>query len=478
MKKHPISGVLAAAALLALSACAPMSKLQSQAKPLAPEQAGLQAKAQSVLPAELSSASAPWWSQFKDTQLDALIERALAESPSLTVARARIERAAAAAESAGAADKPLIGAGFDAARQRYTEHGMIPPPIAGTVRTTATVQAGISYEWDFFGRHKAELAAALGQAQAAQAEAASARLVLSAQISRSYLALARVLGQRELLGQQLSEREQALGLVRERVAAGLDNSQELRGAESPLPELRRQGLLLDEQAGLLRNQLAALSAQPASALATLSPKLPGALPLQADGALGVDLLGRRPEVVAARWRVEAATQQVTVARAQFYPNISLSAFAGFSSIGFDQLLKSGSAQYGFGPSLRLPLFDTGRLRAQLRGTVAEVDGAVAAYNGAVLDAVRDASDQLTSLQSLQRQAQEQQALLSNAQASLNLAESRFGAGLGSRLAVLSARGAVLSQQRQQLELRGQTLDSQVNLIRALGGGWLDASAAE
>ena len=452
-----------------LAACAQIPDLPQPAVPLQPAQAGLVAR--SAAP-ELN---AQWWTEFKDPQLDALIERALAESPNLAAARARIERAAAAAESAGAAERPLIGVTGDATRQRFTEHGLVPQPIAGSIRTTANLQLGISYEWDFFGRHKAELASALGSQQAAQAEAGAARLMLSSQVARSYLGLARALAQRELVGRQLAEREQALALVRERVGAGLDNSQELRGAETPLPELRRQGLLLDEQAQLLRHQLAALSVQPAAALAALKPALPPALALQGDTGPSLDLLGRRPDVAAARWRVEAATQQVSAARAQFYPNVSLSAFAGFSSIGLDQLLNAGSRQFGFGPSLRLPIFDTGRLRAQLHGSAAEANGAVAAYNAAVLEAVRDASDQLASLQSLQRQQQEQQSLLANAQASLDLAQTRFDAGLGSRLAVLNARGSVLLQQRQALDLRSQTLDSQVNLMRSLGGGWSDAT---
>lgn len=462
--------VIALAAVLA--ACAQIPKLPDAAQPLTAEQAGLTA-------AHAAELNARWWTEFQDPQLDALIERALAESPNLAAARARIARAVASSEAAGAADKPLIGAGVDLTRQLYTGNGLVPPPIAGTWRNTGTAQLNISYEWDFFGRHKAELAAALGSQQAAQAEGAAARLMLSTQLTRAYLSLARVLGQRELLAQQLTEREQSLVLVRQRVAAGLDTSQELRGAESPLPELKRQGLMLDEQAALLRNQLASLSAQPASALSLLAPKLPTPLSLQAaNEKLGLDLLGRRPDVVAARWRVEAATQQVSVARAQFYPNVTLSAFAGFSSIGFDQLVNAGSRQFGIGPSLRLPLFDTGRLRAQLHGSAAEADGAVAAYNAAVLEAVRDASDQLTSLNSLQGQQLEQQALLSNAQSSLNLAQQRFDAGLGSRLAVINARGNVLAQQRQVLDLRGQTLDSQVSLMRSLGGGWTDAAAAQ
>jgi NodT family efflux transporter outer membrane factor (OMF) lipoprotein len=297
-------------------------------------------------------------------------------------------------------------------------------------------------------------------------------------VTRSYLALARVLSQRELLGRQLAEREESLGLVRQRVQAGLDSEQDRRGAETPLPELRRQGVALDEQAALLRHQLAALTVQPGDALDTLAPRLPAELALRPDAAnVGLDLLGRRPDVVAARWRVEAATQHVSAARAQFYPNISLSAFAGFNALGVDNLLNAGARQIGFGPSLRLPIFDAGQLGANLRGSAADADAAVAAYNAALLDAVRDARDQLVSVSSLQRQQLEQQAALSNAQASLGLAESRFKAGLGSRLAVLNAQGNLLTQQRQDIELRGQTLDSQVNLMRSLGGGWNESSTA-
>ena len=457
---------LLAAALL-LGGCAPIPVVPKPAVAVTAEQAGSLASRSQALTAD-------WWTAFQDPQLDALIARALAESPSLAAARARILRAAAASEQAGAADRPLIGAGFDATRQRFSEHGLYPPPIAGSVRTTATLQVGISYDWDFFGRHQAELAAALGAQQAAEAEAAAARLMLSSSVARSYLALARVLGQAELLQQQLTEREQVFALVRQRVAAGLDSGQEQRGAEAPLPELKRQRLVLDEQARLLRHQLAALSAQPAAALATLAPSLPTALALQSDASLGLDLLGRRPDVVAARWRVEAATQQVSAARAQFYPNVTLSAFAGFNAIGLDQLIKGGSQQYGFGPSLRLPLFDTGRLRALLKGSAAEADAAVAAYNATVFEAVRDASDQAATLGSLQSQSAQQQALLANAEASLSLTQSRFDAGLGNRLAVLNARAAVLTQQRQSLDLRSLTLDSQVSLMRALGGGFGDA----
>jgi NodT family efflux transporter outer membrane factor (OMF) lipoprotein len=475
-KLHTPITLFVAATLLA--ACAQQPSLPDAARPLSAEQLGLEAHAGKAWPAELNTR---WWTAFQDPQLDALISRAVAESPTLGLARARIERAGAGVQAAKAADYPNIGLGFDTTQQRYTANGLYPPPLAGSTRSSGTLQAGLSYEWDFFGRNKAALTAALGQVQAAQAEAAAARLMLASQVARSYFALARLLAQHELLGQQIALREQALTLVRERSAAGLDNAQELRSAESPLPELRRQGMALDELATLLRHQLAALSAQPSSALQALKPQLPELLAMPANtnasGSslpsldISLDLLGRRPDVQAARWRVEASTQDVAVARALFYPNISLTAFAGFSSIGLDRLLQSGSQQYGVGPSLRLPLFDSGRLSANLRGTAAQANEAVAAYNAALLEAVRDASDQLTSVASLQRQHTEQDALLANAQAVQALAQTRFEAGLGNRLIVLGASQARLQQQRQALDLRGQRLDAQVSLMRSLGGGW-------
>lgn len=482
-KLHTSITLLAAAVLLA--ACAQQPSLPDSARPLSAEQLGLASGTGKAWPVELN---ASWWTAFQDPQLDALITRALAESPTLGAARARIERASAGVQAAKAADFPTIGLGFDAIQQRYTANGLYPPPLAGSDRSSGTLQAGISYEWDFFGRNKAALAAALGQVQAAQAEAAAARLMLASQLTRSYFALARLLAQRELLDQQTALREQALILVRQRSAAGLDNAQELRNAEGPLPELRRQGLVLDELAALLRHQLAALSAQPVGALQSIKPQVPQMLALpkealaatasEANGqatSLGLDLLGRRPDVLAARWRVEASTQEVAAARTLFYPNISLTAFAGFSSIGLDRLLQSGSQQYGMGPSLRLPLFDSGRLTANLRGSAAQADEAVAAYNAALLEAVRDASDQLTSVASVQRQQTEQDALLANALAMQTLAQTRFDAGLGNRLALLVTHQVRLQQQRQALDLRGQMLDAQVSLMRSLGGGWTAAT---
>ena len=187
--------------------------------------------------------------------------------------------------------------------------------------------------------------------------------------------------------------------------------------------------------------------------------------------LGADLLGRRPDVVAARWRSEAAQQQIHVARTQFYPSVSLGAFAGYNALGTEQLFEAGSRQYGIVPALRLPLFEGGRLQAQLSGREAERDAAVAQYNRAVLDAVREAADAIRSSDSAAQQASDQARALAGAQQAFALAQQREQAGLGNRLNLLSAQAALLGQQRASIDQQARQLDVRVQLVRALGGGW-------
>jgi outer membrane protein TolC len=149
----------------------------------------------------------------------------------------------------------------------------------------------------------------------------------------------------------------------------------------------------------------------------------------------------------------------------------LVAFAGFSSIGLDKLLDAGSSQWGIGPALRLPMFDGGRLRANLRGKAADLDAAIESYNATVLDAVRDVADQLSSQQSIRRQLLEQASVQAIAQTNYDMAVQRFGAGVVNVLAVLNAEQALLSQRRQTIDLNARALDTQVALMRALGGGY-------
>lgn len=201
------------------------------------------------------------------------------------------------------------------------------------------------------------------------------------------------------------------------------------------------------------------------------PALTAIQSVAVPAALPADLLGRRPDVAAARWRVEAATKDVAVARTQFYPNVSLNAFVGLSSLGLDNFIEAGSKEWGLGPAIRLPIFDSGRLRANLRGKSADLDAAIESYNSALIDAVHDAADQLASTASIDRQLSEQAKAQEAAEGAYAIARQRYEAGLGNYLNVLTAETNVLAQRRQAVDLAARRLDNQVALMRALGGGY-------
>jgi NodT family efflux transporter outer membrane factor (OMF) lipoprotein len=269
-----------------------------------------------------------WWTAFGDPQLDKLVETALAANPSLKVAHDRSLRAAAATSAAQANAGPRVDADLDLQRQRYTENGLIPPPIAGSVGNTGLFQLSGSWEIDFFGKNAAALGAALGAQRAAEADAQAARVLLAANVARSYFQLGGLFEQRAVAERALAQRQEILALIRQRVEAGLDTNVELRQGEAAVPETARQIEVIDERIAHTRHALAALTAQPAGALDTLASRLRTvqAVPLPDD--IPADLLGRRADIEAARQRVEAAMQEVAHSKTLLYPNVNLIAFAG------------------------------------------------------------------------------------------------------------------------------------------------------
>jgi len=427
--------------------------------------------------APTAALSNTWWQALGDGQLNALVATALADNPTLLNALLRVRRMQALSGIAQANGLPQATLGADFTRQRFSKYGLYPPPIAGNTVDNDTLQAGMSWAPDLWGQHAAELASAIGQTRAAQADAAVAATGLASQIGKAYVGLARLVAQRDIALRTQQQRQLMRQLTAERVAAGLDSQGEQSQSDGNLSDASVQVEALEEQITLTRHQLAVLSGQAPQALASLSPQLYnlqlGALP----ASLGADLLGRRPDVVASRWRVEAASQDVAVARTQFYPNVNLSAFVGYNALGLSHLLDAGSRQIGVSPAVRLPLFDGGRLNAQLAGRQTERDMAVAQYNATVLEAVKETTDALQSTQSLHRQAQAQTAALNSAQQNHDLAQQRMAAGLGNAVLVLSAETAVLTQRRAQADVRARQLDNQINLMKALGGGWRDDALA-
>ncbi|MEO6973506.1 MAG: efflux transporter outer membrane subunit [Rhodoferax sp.] len=458
---------------LGLTACANMSGIAPTQTLRDPASLGLVAGG-----AAAPAVSAEWWREFGDAQLDRLIAQALASNPSLGLAQARLARAQAMAGMAKAATLPQLGGQINLNRQKFTGNYIYPPPLAGAIYNSGDAQLNASWELDFFGKNRAALDAAIGTARAAEADAQAARVLLASQLARSYFQLARLNDQLAVAQRTLAQRQETLAIVHDRFSAGLDTKLELRESEGGLPEARQQIEALQEQVALTRNALGALVGQPNAAQTITLPSLSAIKKVAMTETIPADLLGRRADIAAARWRVEASMGDVASAKARFYPDINLAAFAGFSSLGFGQLFRSGSEQWNVGPALTLPIFEGGRLRANLRGKAADQDAAVESYNTAVIDAVRDVADQVASSQSIVRQQTQQSDAQSAAESAYAIAVQRYKAGLGNYLNVLTAETSVLGQRRLAVDLSARALDTQVALIRALGGGYQADAVAQ
>jgi NodT family efflux transporter outer membrane factor (OMF) lipoprotein len=451
-------------ALATLTACSTHQEVRATLHPVDIGKLGING----VAPVEMAAQIPAWWAAYEDKQLNALVAKALADNPNMQVVQARLRRVEALESVTRGNDKPQLQAAAKVERQKFSRHGMYPAPIAGASVTSAALQLEGRWELDLFGRQRAEIESAIGQKRAAQADVQAAALLLSWQVVRAYLEVGRAQFQREVSVRTLAQREEMLNLIRQRVQAGLDTAVELKQGEGALLDARAQVEAWDEELVKMRHALAYLTGQAPQALSQLV--LTDVIaPMPSPDHIPVDLLGRRADVMAALWRVEAAGHQVDAARAQFYPNVDLVSYAGYNAIGLEQLLKPTSFQWGLMPAIHLPLFDADRRLANLQGKVAEQDVALASYNQTVLQAVQEVADHIASSQSAARQQKDQRLAQQSAEAAYKLAVARYQAGLGGYLKVLSAESAVLAQRHKAIDVLAHALGAQINLIRALGG---------
>ncbi|MFZ6725855.1 efflux transporter outer membrane subunit [Undibacterium sp. MH2W] len=468
-----LSLAVTTAALAMLSGCVSYNGIESNAK--------LNAVAQTANLDIYGQQNGQWpdnqWAKTIGGQdLQDAIDYALANSPTLQVAAARISAARAQSDYVGANKLPTVNAGFENTYERFTEHGLIPPPLAGNYYSDNELTLSASYDVDFWGKHKAEMRSALSQEQVAAAEQQSARLMLSNAVARSWIQLARQYAQLDLSKQQLAVREKFDELIAQRVKAGLDTKSDIQQGLIQISALKNDISAWESAIALTRNQLAALMGQdPTQGLQLPRPQYRPDLQTQLPANLPLELLSRRPDIVAARWRVEASQGDIDIAKKQFYPNINIVGFAGLSDIGrgagLDNLFQSSSRILGIGPSIHLPVFEGGRLRAQLKTKVAGYDMAVATYNQSLTDALRDVADQIQTMRSSDIQLTEQAKAEQATKINLQLAQQRQKAGTANMLPVLAAESALLTQQKQTIDITFRRAESHVNLIKALGGGY-------
>ncbi|MFT4178312.1 MAG: efflux transporter outer membrane subunit [Thermomonas sp.] len=461
---------LAVAAGLLLAGCASTGGIAPQGQ--LRDTASLQAS-RALADARISDAAWPdaqWWKALGDPQLDALIDEALASAPSLDAADARVRKAQAQAGLADAARKPTLGASGQYATAQLPE-GLAGEEIGGKLMHNAMLMANFALPLDIWGGKRADYRAALGQARASEVDAHAARLALAANVARGYVALAQAFDALDIAQREQARSERLHALGKQRVDAGIDNRISLRNAETLIATAKAQQHAAQQQIDALRNALAALVGQgPDRGLSIQRPQLLQAPAPALPAALPSELLGHRPDVVAARWRVEAAAQGIKSAQAKFKPSIDISALVGLAAVNFDDLFRSDSLLGFGGPAISLPIFDGGQLRNNLAARDADYDLAVADYNSTVIAGLHETTDAVQAIRALDAQATSLEQARAAAASAYELAGQRHRAGLGTQLDVLAAQKPLLQLEQQIAGVRAQRYVAAIDLNRALGGG--------
>jgi NodT family efflux transporter outer membrane factor (OMF) lipoprotein len=467
---------------LALEGCASSGGLHPDGTPLNPDSLSV---ARTLANVKLSPAAWPkadWWTAFGDSQLNALIAEALHDNPSLAEADARARQAQAEASEADADRKPEVNVGGAVSEVRVPT--TLPPIGKGHNRAAKYVDASFKWDLDLWGGERAAWEAALGKERSAEVDAHAARIELSTNIARAYVQLGYAYTQQDVAAAELDRSMDVRKLTQQRVTAGIDSQVQLKQSDSEVASAQGQKAQTDRAIDAARSALSVLLGKgPDRGLTIERPQLLQPDVLRVPSNLPVDLLGHRADLVAARWRVEAADKQIDAAKTQFLPNVDISAMAGLIALGGGNLFQAKSRFYEGGPAISLPVFDAGRRRANLNGEDAQYDLAVAQYNDTLVRAVNEVCDDNNELGSLQIQIDAQQRAVTAVNDAWTLAERRYKGGIGSYLEALIVRQQLLIAQERMAMLHAEQSDYSVQIIQALGGGYLpertppDASTA-
>lgn len=459
------------AAVLMVSACAP--DLGPQPELAAPQSLATEkslAGQNGQWPAD------HWWEAYNDAELNRLEAEALEGSPDLAIAQARVGEARAATQQSGAALLPNLSLDGAAQPTKLSRNEGLPPQIESAMphgwHTNTLIAGDLHYELDLYGKNRAAFAAATSDQEAAEVDVAEARLVLSTSVAGAYAELVRLAADKQATADAVRIREQSAALFGRREAQGLENSGATAQAQAYAFSARADEDVIDGQIDMARDEIAALVGKgPDRGLEIPLPQSKNLKPLELPPRLAADLIGRRPDLVAARLRAEAASERIKVAHADFYPNIDLNGLIGFQSLDIGQVFMHGSLIGAIGPALHLPVFDGGRIEGAYRGARAGYDEAVAAYDKTLVNSLRDVADAVAGERELEAELDHSRAALKQSETAYNTMDNRYRGGLARYLDVLAAEDTLVAQRQRVADLEARDLAQNVVLVRALGGGF-------
>jgi multidrug efflux system outer membrane protein len=411
-----------------------------------------------------------WWTLFNDAALDDLETRALHANQNLQAAAARVEQARAAAGIARSNYFPSVGARASVDRTRTSETTDNVFPVTETTLYRGALDA--SWEIDLFGRVRRLSETARAEAAASVADFENVRLALTAEVASSYFTLRALDHEIALVTDGVGLRRKSLELISSRRANGAATDFDIARAETELASTEAEASSLANRRAAVQNALAVLlgEAAPGYQLTAVGSQLIPTPPAVPSG-LPSELLERRPDIASAESHLAAANARIGVAKAAFFPAISLTGSFGTASGDIDQLFKTDSRLWAVGPSLYLPIFQGGRNRANLERSRAAYEESVALFRQRVLVAFREVQDALTATQLLADQSAAQDRAVAAARRAGTLAQTRYDAGFVNYFEVIDAQRTVLAAERAATQLGAQRLVNSVGLIKALGGGW-------
>ena len=413
-----------------------------------------------------------WWKRYQDPTLDQLIELGLASSPTLATAHARYDSARQSVRIAGAESGVRVDASGDAQRQRLSDNGMFPPRLLGfTWYNQFDLGLQASYTFDWWGKQRGAIEAAMDQAHAAQADRSAAALMLASSIADAYFGWQADQGRIALARERAAVVEQEGAIADARVRADLDAAENTDRSNLALGAAREQIAALEGSAKLRVVALAALVGRSIAELPALQSKPLPALSGNLPDDVKIDLISRRADITASRWRVESAERNRDSARAEFFPDVTVNALLGLSSINASKLIEYGSRVPQAAAAVHLPIFDAGRLEARYGATQAAIDAAVATYQDTVVSAARDVAAQASTRAQIAAQRTQRVIEVDSAHQLQRSAAARVTQGITDARTELTAAESWIEQRDALLQLDAAALSADVALQRALGGGY-------